>query len=129
MNKGIRLTLVAAATALAGQAMAFEFNGYLRAGPVLSGAEPSGTTQTYGKYSLGGAGQTGQPPAWRHPGDTARPGKHAPQEGRRPLTMRGLCPFPCSACPPPARRAFRAGLPRRPTPPTTTTCARPTPGC
>ncbi|WP_294637892.1 carbohydrate porin [uncultured Aquabacterium sp.] len=57
MSKGIRLTLAAAAALLATQAMAFEFNGYLRAGPVLSGAESSGATQTYGKYSLGGAGQ------------------------------------------------------------------------
>lgn len=57
MKKGIRLTLAATAALLATQAMAFEFNGYLRAGPVLSGAESSGTTQTYGKYSLGGAGQ------------------------------------------------------------------------
>lgn len=57
MKKGIRLTLAAAAALLATQAMAFDFNGYLRAGPVLSGAEASGDTQTYGKYSLGGAGQ------------------------------------------------------------------------
>jgi maltoporin len=61
MKKGIRLTLAAAAALLASQAMAFEFNGYLRAGPVFSGAEPTGTTgadqpQAY-KYSLGGAGQ------------------------------------------------------------------------
>lgn len=57
MKKGIRLTLAAAAALLATQAMAFDFNGYLRAGPVLSGAEASGDTQTYGKYSLGGDGQ------------------------------------------------------------------------
>lgn len=61
MNKAFRLSLAAAAALVASQAMAFEFNGYLRAGPVFSGAEPTGTTgatdpQAY-KYSLGGAGQ------------------------------------------------------------------------
>jgi maltoporin len=59
MKKGIRLTLAAAAALLASQAMAFEFNGYLRAGPVFTGneAKTGADTPNAYRYDLGGAGQ------------------------------------------------------------------------